>query len=50
LKIALNYIKTGVLQSIDTPKSARFSAELLQANENLSKERPKVLLFDMPKK
>lgn len=51
LKVALNYIKTGVLQSIpDVPKVARMSAELLQANENLSKERPKVLLFDVPRK
>jgi carboxyl-terminal processing protease len=51
LGIALNYIKTGILQSIpDAPKAARMSAELLQANENLSKERPKVLLFDLPRK
>ena len=51
LKVALNYIKTGVLQSIpDVPKAARMSAELLQANENLSKERPKILLFDVPRK
>ena len=51
LKVALNYIKTGVLQSIpDAPKAARMSAELIQANENLSKERPKILLFDMPRK
>jgi carboxyl-terminal processing protease len=51
LKIALNYIKTGVLQSIpEEAKSARMSAALLQANESLSKERPKVLLFDVPKK
>jgi carboxyl-terminal processing protease len=50
LKVALNYIKTGVLQSVDVPKSARMSAELLQANENLSKDRPKVLLFDVPRK
>lgn len=51
LKVALNYIKTGVLQSIpDVPKAARMSAELIQANENLSKERPKVLLFDVPRR
>ena len=50
LKVALNYIKTGILQSIpDAPKAARMSAELLQANENLSRERPKILLFDVPK-
>ena len=49
LKVALNYIRTGVLQSVDTPKSARMSADLLQANESLSKERMKILLFDLPK-
>jgi carboxyl-terminal processing protease len=51
LAIALNYIKTGILQSIpDAPKAARMSAELLQANENLSKDRPKILLFDVPRR
>lgn len=51
LKVALSYIKTGVLQSIpDVSKTARMSTELLQANENLSKDRPKILLFDMPKR
>jgi carboxyl-terminal processing protease len=50
LKVALNYIRTGVLQSVDTPKSARMSAELLQANETLAKDRPKVLLYDLPKR
>ena len=49
LKVALNYIRTGVLHSVDTPKSARMSADLLQANESLSKERMKILLFDLPK-
>jgi carboxyl-terminal processing protease len=50
LKVALNYIKTGILQSVDAPKSARMSAELLQVNESLSKDRPKVLLFDLPRR
>lgn len=50
LKVALNYIKTGVLQSVSDTKSARMSAELLQINENLSKERVKILLFDVPKR
>ena len=49
LKVALNYIKTGVLQSVPDNKAARMSAELLQANENLSRDRPKILLFDVPK-
>ena len=49
LKVALNYIKTGVLQSVTDPKAARMSAELLQANENLSRDRPKILLFDVPR-
>ena len=50
LKVALNYIKTGILQSVPDTKVARMSAELLQTNENLSKERPKILLFDVPRK
>ncbi|MDZ7899385.1 MAG: S41 family peptidase [Arcicella sp.] len=50
LKTALAYIRTGVLQSVDAPKSARMSAELLEINEKLNKDRPKVLLYDLPKK
>jgi carboxyl-terminal processing protease len=50
LKVALNYIRTGILQSVDTPQSARMSAELSQINEQLSKDRPKVLLYDLPRK
>lgn len=50
LSIALNYIKTGVLQSVPgEQKSARMSTELLQANESLNKENPKILLFNVPK-
>jgi carboxyl-terminal processing protease len=48
LKTALNYIQTGVLQSV--PSASRVSAELQIANDKIAKERLKVTVFDLPKK
>ena len=48
LKTALNYIRTGVLQS--TPSAERVDAALTLANDKITKERTKILLFDLPKK
>lgn len=48
LKTALNYIRTGVLQS--TPSAERVDAALTLANDKITKERTKILLFDIPKK
>jgi carboxyl-terminal processing protease len=48
LKTALNYIKTGVLQSV--PSAERTSAELNLANERIAKDRVKMTLFELPRK
>ena len=47
LKSALDYIKTGVLQS--SPSAARVSANLQIANDKITKERMKITVFDLPK-
>ena len=47
LKSALDYIKTGVLQS--SPSASRISANLQIANDKITKERMKVTVFDLPK-
>jgi carboxyl-terminal processing protease len=47
LKTALDYIKTGVLQS--SPSASRVSAELQIANDRIAKERLKVTVFELPK-
>jgi carboxyl-terminal processing protease len=47
LKSALDYIRTGVLQS--SPSASRVSAELQNANDKITKERLKVTVFDLPK-
>jgi carboxyl-terminal processing protease len=48
LKTALNYIKTGILQSI--PSAERTSSELNLANERIAKDRVKMTLFELPRK
>ena len=48
LKTALDYIKTGVLQS--SPSASRVSAELQNANDRITKDRLKITVFDLPKK
>jgi carboxyl-terminal processing protease len=48
LKDALNYIKTGILQSV--PSAERTSAELNLANEKITKERVKMTLYELPKR
>ncbi len=48
LKSALDYIKTGVLQS--SPSASRVSAELQNANDKITKERLKVTVFELPRK
>jgi hypothetical protein len=47
LKSALDYIKTGVLQSV--PSSARVDAALQIANDKIAKERLKITVYDLPK-
>jgi carboxyl-terminal processing protease len=47
LKTALDYIKTGVLQS--STSASRVSAELQIANDGMAKERLKVTVFELPK-
>jgi carboxyl-terminal processing protease len=47
LKSALDYIKTGVLQS--STSASRVSAELQIANDRMAKERLKVTVFELPK-
>ena len=47
LKTALDYIKTGVLQS--SPSASRMSAELQNANDKITKERLKVTVFEKPR-
>lgn len=47
LKTALDYIKTGVLQS--SPSASRVSVELQNANDRIAKERLKVMVFEKPK-
>jgi carboxyl-terminal processing protease len=47
LKSALDYIRTGVLQS--SPSAERVSASLQIANDRITKERLKVNVFDLPK-
>lgn len=47
LKSALDYIRTGVLQS--SPSASRVSAELQNANDRITKERLKVTVFELPK-
>lgn len=47
LKSALDYIKTGVLQS--SPSAARISASLQIANDRITKERMKITVLDLPK-
>ncbi len=47
LKSALEYIKTGVLQSI--PSSARVDAALQIVNEKITKERLKITVNELPK-
>jgi carboxyl-terminal processing protease len=47
LKSALDYIKTGVLQS--TTSAARMSASLQIANDRIAKERLKVTVFEKPR-
>jgi carboxyl-terminal processing protease len=47
LKSALDYIKTGVLQS--SPSASRVSAELQIANDKIAKDRLKVTVFDKPR-
>jgi carboxyl-terminal processing protease len=47
LKTALNYIQTGVLQSV--PSASRVSAELQFANDRIAKERLKVTVFEKPR-
>ena len=47
LKTALDYIRTGVLQS--SPSASRVSAELQNANDKITKERVKVMLFEKPR-
>ena len=47
LKSALDYIKTGVLQS--SPSASRVSASLQIANDRIAKERLKVTVFEKPR-
>ena len=47
LKSALDYIRTGVLQS--SPSAQRISATLQNANDKITKERMKVTVFDLPR-
>jgi carboxyl-terminal processing protease len=47
LKVALNYLRTGVLQSV--PSAERISAELQSANDKIAKDRLKVTVMDFPK-
>lgn len=48
LKSALEYYRTGVLQS--TPQSARVSAEVELLNTKITKDRLKLTVYDLPKK
>ena len=47
LKSALDYIRTGVLQS--SPSASRVSAELQNANDKITKERLKITVFEKPR-
>jgi hypothetical protein len=47
LKSALDYIKTGVLQSV--PQATRLSAVVEQSNTKITKDRLKMTVYDFPR-